>query len=99
MENENKITVLDFGGQYSHLIAKRVRYLGTYADIIHPDVSLDKLGRPKGIILSGGPSSVYAENAPPFNSEILGAGIPILGFWVEKWKGLTVTNTDERIWK
>lgn len=79
MNSDNKITVLDFGGQYAHLIAKRIRHLGVYADITHPDVSLDELGRPGGIILSGGPSSVYAENAPPFNRAILDAGIPILG--------------------
>jgi len=76
---QNKITVLDFGGQYAHLITKRIRRLGVYADIKHPDVSLEELGRPGGIILSGGPSSVYAENAPPFNRQILGTGIPILG--------------------
>ena len=79
MAIENKITVIDFGGQYAHLIAKRIRHLGVYADIRHPDVSLEELGRPGGIILSGGPSSVYAENAPPFNSGILDSGIPILG--------------------
>jgi GMP synthase (glutamine-hydrolysing) len=79
MERENKITVLDFGGQYAHLIAKRVRHLGYYADIMHPDVTIEALGKPGGIILSGGPSSVYSESAPPFNEEILGAGIPILG--------------------
>ncbi|MHB9029579.1 MAG: glutamine-hydrolyzing GMP synthase, partial [Candidatus Latescibacterota bacterium] len=75
----NKITVLDFGGQYSHLIAKRIRRLGVYADIRRPDVSMEELGRPGGIILSGGPSSVYADNAPAFNREILDAGIPVLG--------------------
>jgi len=79
MERENKITVLDFGGQYSHLIAKRIRHLGVYADIMHPDTDVDSLGRPGGIILSGGPSSVYSEGAPPFNPAILDLGIPMLG--------------------
>ena len=79
MDRENKITVLDFGGQYAHLIAKRVRHLGIYADIMHPDVTIDALGKPGGIILSGGPSSVYSDKAPPFNHEILNSGIPILG--------------------
>ena len=79
MNSENKITVLDFGGQYAHLIAKRVRHLGVYADIIHPDVTVKKLGNPDGIILSGGPSSVYFEDAPPFNRDILDTGIPIMG--------------------
>ena len=79
MQTENKITVLDFGGQYAHLIAKRIRHLGVYTDIRHPDVSLEELGCPSGIILSGGPSSVYAKGAPPFNRDILDAGIPLLG--------------------
>lgn len=79
MNFENKITVLDFGGQYAHLIAKRVRHLGVYADIKHPDISADELGCPGGIILSGGPSSVYDTNAPLFNRELLGMGIPVLG--------------------
>ena len=79
MTFEHKITVLDFGGQYAHLIAKRIRHLGVYADIKSPDVTLDELGRPGGVILSGGPSSVYAKGAPPFNRDILDAGIPVLG--------------------
>jgi GMP synthase (glutamine-hydrolysing) len=78
-QNENKITILDFGGQYSHLIAKRVRHLGVYADIQHPDVSREELGAPAGIILSGGPASVYSDDAPPFNPDILETDIPILG--------------------
>jgi GMP synthase (glutamine-hydrolysing) len=79
MHLTNKITIIDFGGQYAHLITKRIRHLGVYADIKHPDVSLEELGHPGGIILSGGPSSVYADNAPPFNKKILDVGIPILG--------------------
>jgi len=79
MKCENKITVLDFGGQYAHLIAKRIRHLGVYSEIKHPDISIDDLGRPGGIILSGGPSSVYSDDAPLFNREILDAGIPVLG--------------------
>ena len=79
MDRENKITVIDFGGQYAHLIAKRTRYLGTYAEIMHPDVSVEKLRKTGGIILSGGPSSVYSEDAPPFNRDILDIGKPVLG--------------------
>jgi len=79
LHNENKITVLDFGGQYAHLITKRIRHLGVYADIKHPDVKVKDLGCPGGIILSGGPSSVYSEKAPLFNREILESGIPLLG--------------------
>ncbi len=79
MEKQNKITVLDFGGQYAHLIAKRVRHLGVYADIKYPDINTEELGQPGGIILSGGPSSVHSEDTPLFNREILKTGIPILG--------------------
>jgi len=79
MSRENKITVIDFGGQYAHLITKRIRHLGVYADIRHPDDNLDTVGNPGGIIFSGGPSSVYSENAPSFNKDILDAGIPVLG--------------------
>jgi len=79
MDFENKITVLDFGGQYAHLITKRIRHLGVYSDIKHPDISVEELGRPGGIIMSGGPSSVYAEDAPPFNRELIETGIPVLG--------------------
>jgi len=79
MDYKSKITVLDFGGQYAHLITKRVRHLGVYADIMHPDITIEKLGKPNGIILSGGPSSVYSEDAPVFNRDILDTGIPIMG--------------------
>jgi GMP synthase (glutamine-hydrolysing) len=79
MPTTNHITVLDFGGQYAHLIAKRIRHLGVYAEILHPEVSLEEMGQPRGIILSGGPASVYDEGAPPFNRAILKAGVPVLG--------------------
>ena len=75
------IIVLDFGSQLAHLIAKKIRMLGEYSEI-HPSTTtvteiIDL--NPKGIILSGGPSSVYAENAPRIDPEILNLGIPILG--------------------
>ena len=75
------IIVINFGGQYTHLIARRVRDLGVYSEILPCDVSLNavKKLRPKGIILSGGPSSVYEENAPSINRKILDLGIPVLG--------------------
>ena len=73
------IVVLDFGGQYAHLIANRVRRLNVWAQILPPDVDVSRLQNAAGIILSGGPSSVYAEDRPPFNEQILHAGIPLLG--------------------
>ena len=73
------IYVLDFGGQYAHLIANRIRRLNVYADIKHPDVGVSELTEARGIILSGGPNSVYDEKCPDFNEDILNMNVPILG--------------------
>ena len=73
------IGVLDFGGQYAHLIANRVRRMGVYSEIVSPNAKLEDLEKYEALIFSGGPSSVYAENAPKFNPEILGFQKPILG--------------------
>lgn len=74
-----KIVVLDFGSQYAHLIAKRFRMMGYYSEIALPSAGLETFKNAKGIVLSGGPSSIYDKNAPEFNSEILKLNIPILG--------------------
>ena len=74
-----KIVVLDFGSQYAHLIAKRFRMMGYYSKIALPSAGLETFKNAKGIVLSGGPSSIYDKNAPEFNSEILKLDIPILG--------------------
>jgi GMP synthase (glutamine-hydrolysing) len=81
MQHSELILVLDFGSQYSQLIARRVRELGVYAELHAFDFSMERIRRlnPKGIILSGGPSSVYESNAPLSSPEIFGLGIPILG--------------------
>jgi GMP synthase (glutamine-hydrolysing) len=79
------IIVLDFGGQYCHLIARRVRELGVYSEILPFDIDINKLKKiaPKGIILSGGPSSVYEEGSPQLSDEfytyISEEKIPVLG--------------------
>lgn len=75
----SKIVVLDFGSQYAHLIAKRFRMLGYYSEIALPSTDLSVFEDCKGIVFSGGPSSVYDEKVPEFNSEILNLDIPILG--------------------
>ena len=75
----SKIVVLDFGSQYAHLIAKRFRMLGYYSEIALPSTDLSAFENCKGIVFSGGPSSVYDEKVPEFNSEILNLDIPILG--------------------
>ena len=77
--SRSKIVVLDFGSQYAHLIAKRFRMLGYYSEIALPSTSLEVFENCKGIVFSGGPSSVYDETVPEFNSEILNLNIPILG--------------------
>lgn len=79
--NLDKILILDFGSQYTQLIARRVRELNVYCEI-HPfnyDLEKIKEFNPKGIILSGGPSSVYEENAPYCTREVFNLGLPILG--------------------
>lgn len=74
-----KIAVLDFGGQYAHLIANRIRRLSVYSEIRDAETSADELKEYKGIILSGGPMSVYAESAPHPDKKIFELGVPVLG--------------------
>ncbi len=75
------IVVLDFGGQYNQLIARRIRDLGVYSELLPFNTTADKLRdlAPKGIVFSGGPASVYAEGAPTVDPAIYDLGIPILG--------------------
>ncbi len=77
----NGVLVLDFGSQYTQLIARRLRESGIYSEIQPFNISLDDIKRldPKGIILSGGPKSVYEEGSPKVNRSIFNLGIPILG--------------------
>ena len=77
----DKIVVLDFGSQYSHLICRRIRDFSVYAELVPYDISLEELKKlnPKGIIFSGGPSSVYDSNAPTPAKKIFQMQIPILG--------------------
>ena len=77
--SREKIVVLDFGSQYAHLIAKRFRMLGYYSEIALPNADVSTFEYVKGIVFSGGPSSVYDEKVPEFNSKILDLEIPILG--------------------
>lgn len=76
------ILVLDYGSQYNQLIARKIREIGVYSELHHHDLSIESIQNMehvKGIILSGGPHSVYDENAFKFNEELLNLGIPILG--------------------
>ena len=75
------VAIIDFGSQYGQLIARRVREHNVYSQIYQPDVKAEKLAQlgVKGIILSGGPASVYSENAPTCDEKIFDLGVPILG--------------------
>ncbi|MBV9302232.1 MAG: glutamine-hydrolyzing GMP synthase [Acidobacteriaceae bacterium] len=75
----SQITVLDTGGQYTHLIARKVRELGVYADVQPSDLPAEQLRSSKGIIISGGPASVYEPGCPDIDPIVLRAGVPVLG--------------------
>src|SRR3954449_13585250 len=77
----DEVLVLDFGGQYSQLIARRVRECGVFSELLPHTVPVEEIRRrePRGLILSGGPASVYAEGAPKLRPELLSLGIPVLG--------------------
>jgi GMP synthase (glutamine-hydrolysing) len=76
-----EIVVLDYGGQYSQLIARRVRDCGVFSELLPHHTPLEAIARrkPRGIILSGGPASVYADGAPPLDRGLLELGIPVMG--------------------
>ena len=77
----DKIVVLDFGSQYSHLICRRIREFSVYAELVPFDISYEELlkHKPKGIIFSGGPSSVYSPDAPIPEDKIFEMNLPLLG--------------------
>src|SRR5215472_13470158 len=75
------VIILDFGGQYTQLIARRVRELGVYSEILPFNTSAEEIRRrnPRAIILSGGPASVFEEGAPHPDQAVLSMGTPVLG--------------------
>ena len=81
MKKHELVLILDFGGQYSQLIARRIRECGVYCEIHPYKISLEKIAKlaPKAIVFSGGPSSVYGEKAPHCDKGIFDLGIPLLG--------------------
>lgn len=81
MENKEMVIVLDFGGQYNQLIARRVREYNVYCEILPYTVDIQRIKdlSPKGIILTGGPNSVYDETSPHYTDELFKLGIPVLG--------------------
>ena len=81
MKNNELILILDFGGQYNQLIARRVRECNVYSEVVPFDITIEKIKEknPKGIIFTGGPASVYGENSPKCAEGIFELGIPVLG--------------------
>ena len=76
---EPQIYILDTGGQYTHLIARKVRELGVYAEVVASETAASRFGKARGLIISGGPSSVYEPGSPTIDGALLGAGLPVLG--------------------
>jgi GMP synthase (glutamine-hydrolysing) len=81
VQDFDTVLVLDFGAQYAQVIARRVREAHVYSEIVPHDITVEEVRarRPAGIILSGGPKSVYAQNAPSVDSRLFVAGVPVLG--------------------
>ena len=103
MKNNELILILDFGGQYNQLIARRVRECNVYSEVVPYNISIDKIKEknPKGIIFTGGPASVYGENSPKCSEEIFNLGIPVLGICygmqlMTHTLGGKVTRADKR---
>src|ERR1700734_2782117 len=76
-----EVVVLDYGGQYSQLIARRIRDCGVFSELLPHHVALEEVARrnTRGIVLSGGPASVYAQGAPPLDRGLLELGVPVMG--------------------
>ena len=103
MKNNELILILDFGGQYNQLIARRVRECNVYSEVVPYDISLEKIKakNPKGIIFTGGPASVYGEDSPKCDKGIFELGIPVLGICygmqlMTHFLGGTVSRADKR---
>ena len=81
MKSNETILILDFGGQYNQLIARRVRECNVYSEVVPHDITIEKIKekKPKGIIFTGGPASVYGEDSPKCVEGIFELGIPVLG--------------------
>ncbi|MCI8655231.1 MAG: glutamine-hydrolyzing GMP synthase, partial [Clostridia bacterium] len=81
MKTNELILILDFGGQYNQLIARRVRECNVYSEVVPYNITIEKIKEknPKGIIFTGGPASVYGKDSPKCTKEIFELGIPVLG--------------------
>src|SRR5215471_11496398 len=97
------VVVLDFGGQYTQLIARRVREQQVFSSVLPCTTSLEEIRKfePVGVILSGGPSSAYEAGAPTCDHAVLSMGIPVLGIcygmhWITKTMGGKVVPAERR---
>ena len=106
MLQEEKLLILDFGGQYKQLIARRVRELHVFSEVKSCETPIEDIKNEnyKGIILTGGPASVNEEGSPTANSEILSLGIPVLGIcygaqWMAKTLGGSVKSANREYGK
>ena len=81
MAATERAIVVDYGGQYTQLIARRIRELHVYCEIVPPWVATERLRElaPRAVVLSGGPASVYAADAPKTNPEVFRLGVPLYG--------------------
>ncbi len=98
LPHDQVIPILDFGSQYVQLIARRVREAGVFSILVRPDISVEELKamNPKGLILSGGPSSVYEENAPQCDPNLFSLGVPVLGICYGMQAASTVLGAQVR---
>src|SRR4051794_884749 len=98
MTHDEVIPILDFGAQYAQLIARRVREQGVYSELVSPSISIDQIKamNPRGIILSGGPSSVYEPGAPKCDPRIFDLGVPILGICYGMQLGVQILGGEVR---
>src|SRR3984885_1715333 len=97
------VVVLDFGGQYTQLIARRIREQQVFSSILPCTTSMEELMKlePVGVVLSGGPSSVYDPEAPKCDPKLLGLGVPVLGIcygmqWITHTLGGKVERAERR---
>lgn len=98
LPHDQVIPILDFGSQYVQLIARRVREAGVFSILVRPNISVEELKamNPKGLILSGGPSSVYEENAPKCDPNLFSLGVPVLGICYGMQAASTVLGAQVR---